>query len=426
MNKKFNTSREWVFYHVEKYGRDWVAKNYIKHIDEIKEEPVQTQTFSRYIRRAIEKLKIKENGNDSPKTDYEEDRNKSSYTFMSSHEIRTLEDAVDYAKIDTVIWEPVRLRVNSWGSAENPNYQVRVECKRREQEPEEQIKNRFIEDISKHKIDYPKFKRSKKLSDIMMEVSIPDLHYGQLSWEGETNDQNYDIKIAEQMFLECVNYFIQISKNFNVSKILFPIGNDFFNVNSALNTTFSGTVQHEDCRWQKSFTYGRQMAVKAIDMLMTVADVYVPVVSGNHDVEKIFFLGETLSAWYHNTKQVEIDNSPLLRKYYDWGECLIGFDHGSKSGGKKKKLEDLPLIMADEVPELWYKAKYREIHTAHLHHQYAIEKRGVRVITLPSIVPLSAWAYAEGYNHLKEAQVHLWHKKEGKISTIYYKPNYVE
>jgi hypothetical protein len=352
----------------------------------------------------------------------------------TSAKIRSEEDLIAYAEIDMTVWKIKNFEVNSWEvtigkkntATEKPetytNFQVKARLEKRTEEPSKMIFDRFIEDTKNYSPKYPTFKRKKDVKDYMLEISIPDIHYGLLAWADETRDKHYDIKIAEQTFLDCVDYIIKATKDFKIKKILFPIGNDFFNVNSALNTTFNGTIQDEDCRWQKSFTFGRRMAIKAIDMLLTVADVEVPIIPGNHDLERIYYLGEVLKAWYKNTDQITIDNSPLHRKYYSWGKCLIGFDHGSKSRGRKMKLEDLPLIMADEVPKLWANAEYKEIHTAHLHSLRATEKRKVRIITLPSLVPLSAWASAEGYNHLKEAQAFLWHKERGNVSTIYYHP----
>ncbi len=421
-------SRDWVLKKIEENGRDWVEENYSVLCEEV-DNPVTTETYSRYIRWATSKLKMQRrksnNKKDSeyPSVDFEQyDDNLN--IVINSYDIRTLEQLLDYTRTNLAIWKVKRHRVNMWGSKENPSFQVRAELERRKEEPKESIIEEFKKDAFKYSPQYPKIKRRKQNDNLLLEVSIPDAHLGLLAWGEETGDANYDIKIAKEKYIECVDNIIQICKVYPIKKILFPIGNDFFNVDSAENTTFSGTPQHEDCRYQKSFTLGRQMAVQAIDMLLTIANIEIPIIPGNHDLQRSYYLGESLYSWYRNTDQVIVDNRPLLRKYYKWGKCLIGLDHGTKSGGRKKKPDDAPLIMASEVPELWGETEFREMHTGHLHSYSVMEKMGVRVLVLPSLAPSSAWSYAEGYKHLKEAQAHLWHKEKGKILTTYYKPTY--
>lgn len=418
-----NSSREWVFKNIKDKGRSWVEENYDLHCQEVK-NPTSTESYSRYIRSASAFYNEKRIKEDHPKVDYEEDDNTMNI-ISKSHNIRTLEQLLDYTRTNLAIWKVKKHRVNSWGSPTNPNFQVRAELERRKEQSKDSILEDLEKNVSKYSFKYPKIKRKLKADNkLMLEISIPDLHLGQLSWAKETKDVHYNIKIAKSVFIETLDYFVKLAKGYNISKILFPIGNDYFNVNSALNTTFSGTPQDEDCRWQKSFTYGHEMAVQGIDMLSSIADVDVLIIKSNHDMEKTFYLGEVLKAWYRLNSNVTIDNEPSDRKYYLWGKNLIGFDHGH---GPQRKINELPLVMADEAPEFWSESKYREIHTAHLHSKRLLEIRGVRILTLPSLVPLSAWGAENAYGNFKEATAMLWDAEEGKKFEMYYHPeNYTE
>lgn len=378
---------------------------------------LNTETLSRYKRKA---LSINEPMDKTEISDEQDNDNR--ILSARSANITSLDDLLEYSKVDLSVWEVSRHVVNSWEVTNSEgntytNYQVKAWLSAKKQESIEDIINSFREKADKYSPVYPNVIIKDKEDGTLLEPSIPDLHLGQLSWGKETGRQNYDVKIAYSLLIDAVEYIIEHTRQFNVDRIVFPIGNDYFNVNSALNTTFAGTPQDEDCRWQKSFTYGLEMAVEAIDRLQAVAPVDVKIIPGNHDYEKSFYLGEVLRAWYRKCNNVNIDNSPITKKYYSYGNTLIGYTHGNKI-----KADKLPLIMATDVPDLWSKSKYREYHVAHFHHKMEDEFRQVRVITLPSLVPISAWAANAGYDHLREAVANIYDKQRGQIASINYRP----
>ena len=381
---------------------------------------------------SLDELKAEQDKNDPQnKTECKDEQSENDRVITTkSADIKSLEDLVKYSGIDLKIWKIVRHVINSWevtigkrGTATGKpetytNYQVKAWLEKITGVTVETILEQFIEDAVKHSPIYPDGPKAEEQAEgVMVEISIPDLHFGLLSWAQETGDHNYDIKISETIFIEAVEYLLSVSGSYLIDRVLFVIGNDFFNVNSALNITAAGTPQDEDVRWQKTFSLGRRMCVEAIDRCRTIAPVDVVIVPGNHDVERSFYLGESLEAWYHNTDNVEVDNRPLSRKYRLYGNSLIGFEHG-----RNVKLKDLPLVMADEVPDLWAKSKFREIHTADKHHDATIETRGVRVRTIPSLAPASAWMAGKAYRAVKEAQVFVWSKENGNIALMRYHP----
>jgi predicted phosphodiesterase len=357
----------------------------------------------------------------------ERDRKSRTITTRSA-DITTLEELLEYSQVDLRVWRVKRHIVNSWevtmgagtsGSGKPrtfTNYQVKAWLERWEDESPALVVERYLEDIQNHTPRYPK-KTPKVRNGRLAVLSVPDLHLGLLAWGRETGSLNYDSKIAERLFIAAVDYLLEAIKVYRISKILFVMGNDYFNSNSAANITYAGTPQHEDDRWQKTFTRGRRMAVEGTDRCLSLAPVDIIVVPGNHDYERAFFLGEVLDAWYRKCKNVDVDNSPLQRKYYAYGSVLLGLTHG-----KTPKLDKLPLIMADEASELWGAAAYREILTGHTHGDRATEIRGVRVRTLPSLCPVSAWAAEEGYRNMQEAQAHVWDPEYGKVATVHYHP----
>ena len=344
---------------------------------------------------------------------------------VTSSDIRTLEELVAYCKIDLTKYKVVKFRCGAWGSAGNANFQTRgTFAPILDTVDIAQLIEDFRAEAAAHAPAYKKIRYSKKETGNMFEVGVPDLHHGQLSWGKETGNKNYDIKISEKLFLSAVDHLAYHAQRYEPEQIVFPIGNDFFNVNSRLKTTAAGTPQDEDCRYQKSFMTGLKMVVTAVDRLALTAPVIVVIVPGNHDLERAFYLGAALECWYRNHATVTVDNSPTFRKYIRWGKGLLGLTHGCDI-----KVQKLPLLMATEKPRMWADSLYREWHIGHLHHQQvqawkpSQEENGVRVRILSSLVAPSAWAAQHGYDSLCEAQGFIWNKAKGVEASFAYHPS---
>jgi transposase-like protein len=353
---------------------------------------------------------------------FEERENTATGSIITAEKPGTKEDAAKLFKVDLSIWEPERMVINSWdvtmklgsGDSKYPktetNYQVKVWFRLRKNEPTIEELSKIFQDLTKnYKPQNIKTIRRRKIdSSYMLELSIADLHLGKLAWHQETGE-NYDIKIARKRFMYCLNDLLDKSLSYDPKKILFVIGNDYFNADNPENMTAKGTVQDCDVRWQKRYMSGCKLMVDAVEVLRSICPVDIVVIPGNHDKQTSFYLGEWLSAWYKECKDVSINNCPLERKYYVWGNSLIGLTHGEKI-----KYNELPLIMATEVPELWSKTVFREIHTGHWHREIAHDIKGITVRSLKSPTGTDSWHYGKGFiGSIKGAEAFIWHNKYG-------------
>ncbi len=253
-----------------------------------------------------------------------------------------------------------------------------------------------VKDLLKNIIPAPfveKNKYEEKENSLLAEVNLADFHIGKLCWEEETGN-NYDIKTAVKIFRDAVDYKIFQLKKYPIEKILFPVGNDFFQVDNLQNTTTAGTQQDVDSRYGKMFREGTKLIIETIERLQKIAPVDVMVTAGNHDKMSIFFLGEILEIYYQNNPNVSVDTSLLPRKYYKYGKNLLGFTHGNDI-----KLVDLPMIMAVETPKWWGETKYRFVKCGHFHHQKMIlnEVSGIIVEIMPSLTGTDSWHKNKGY-----------------------------
>jgi len=343
------------------------------------------------------------------------------------HQIRTLEQLLAYCKVDLKRWVVTRHVVNMWGSESNPNFQVKawLTCKDQEVDGREEI-CKLIEDAKQYAPKYPEHPPYKKRNESgnLLEISLFDHHFGRMAWHKETRSQNYDVKISRELAISTIDYILSRAADITIDHILLPIGNDFFNVDNAIDTTARGTHQSEDDRWQKTFVRGRRLWVEIIERCLSIAPVTIKIISGNHDKERIFYLGDALECWFNKCELVTIDNSPAQRKYFEWGKCFIGFTHGHM-----EVKGSLINIMATEMPAEWARTKYREWHKGHLHtanakaFQILDEARGVREWILPSLVALSDWEAGKGYAALRESIAMLWNRDMGKTDMFMYHPN---
>jgi predicted phosphodiesterase len=338
-----------------------------------------------------------------------------------SSNIRTLEDLIDVCKIDLNIWEIERYIVNKWEVAakgsdgvmkHSPLYQVKAWLKKKEVTKAKEV----IELFKKELLALPRPVKTRNASGkYVYEISIPDLHLSKLCWGKETGYEDYDIKIASNLFKEAMHYLVSKVEVNTLDKIVLPIGNDFFNSEGLSGMTTKGTRQDDDSRWPKSFQVGCNLIAELVDELSKSVNVDIIIVPGNHDFERCFYLGEFLSAWYRNNDAVRIDNSPTSRKYVSFGKNLILFTHGNE-----EKAANLPLLMATENPN-FSDCKFRTAHLGHFHGTEMKEYNGVKVRILPSLCAPDAWHSNKGYvGNVRSATAFLYEKDNGEVANFYY------
>ena len=398
-----------------------------------------SQTLSCSKRRAREIVRMFKNGKranprqiqkQSDEVNFQASGDSAILESPSSSRVLTLEDLLTKTNIDLRNWEVDKYLVNKWDNYSvdggfNELYQIKAWLKKKISGFNLQ---EFIDEIKKDIASYtPHWEEPVKYNDQknnLVEINIFDLHYGKLCWAGETGE-NFDRKIAAKRFGTAIQDLIEKATLFGFDRILFPIGNDFYNVDNQDNTTTAGTRQHEDGRWQKTFLEGKQLLIDAIAYLREFAPVDVVLVPGNHDEQRSFYVATTLEAYFNNCNNVTIDIDPKQRKYIQYGKCMIGLSHGSGSDNKIIKPEEYPNIMASEDPKMWAKTKYREMHLGHIHHTKVLKTIttrdyiGITVRYLRSLTGRDAWHTRNGFIGVTQsAEAYIWNKENGLIANL--------
>jgi hypothetical protein len=341
--------------------------------------------------------------------------------------ICTLEQLLEHCKVDTEVWEVERFICNKWEMAYKdradegqvmPLFQVKAFLKRNKSvDFARQALERLIEKAKKHSPKYPILKKTPSKSGNVVEISPVDVHFGALIWGKETGGGDYDTSIAVHYFKEAVTALMQRTLNHNPEKALLVLGNDQQNSDNRAGGTEAGTPQNNDSRYQKVFDASCDASIWAIDAcLAQYGAVDIVIVPGNHDYISSYHLGKALQFWYRNFPNVNIDNSPNPKKYYEHGVNMLLLTHGNKG-----KLEDYDRTMAAEQPAMWGRTRWHEAHTGDKHHRRMIELKGATIRILPSLRPSCSWSAENHFvGAIRAAEAYVWSSREGLVGTACY------
>lgn len=383
---------------------------------------IARSTVNDWVRKHKEANKALE---EKKKESYKETETSASLTIDSkSFSIRTLDDLIEYSEIDQDVWEAVKVTTNKWEVFSNDHgaqmlYQIKADFRKRKAvEDAKDILDKVVGSACERSLYVPATKYSAE-TDLMLDISIADHHFGKLSW-GKQTEEPYNIEIAKEVYLKASENLLGRAPQ--VDNVLMVVGNDALHCDNSLNRTRSGNPLDCDTRWEKIFLTAFDAIRDSILMASELAPVHVSIVPGNHDMEKTFCLGHSLQCYFHNNNNVIIDNAPSPRKYYRWGNNLIGMTHGCD-----ETASTLPLIMAQECKEEWAKTEYRQWKIGHFHKKKATNYTagdtftGVEVVVSPSLCSADAWHHAKGYvKNVKSAIANIWDYNEGLVGNLQY------
>ena len=422
------------------YYRGFAEKNDdLELTNDLKQIPVNDKK-PLYLPKTIgEKTTYKENGYEAT-LEWVSDN-----TYPDNH-IKTLNELLIATDVDLEAWKVKEFSVNKWdvtsfhkeNSKTVQNFQVKARLEKNIKLINEKAVGEIFKEMVKNykppvtnylDFDITVNSRLCPTENNLLEISIFDLHLGKLAWAGETGE-NYDTKIASARFLEAINKLIESASGFQYSRILFPVGNDFFNSDNLNNTTTHGTPQSEDLRWQKTFNSGVKLLVDAINLLkQSGVPVDVIVIPGNHDFERSYYMGAFLEAWFNNDPVVNINNGASPRKYYKFGKVLLGLTHGGE-----EKESSLPQLMATDIESkpMWSKTTYHEWHLGHIHRKRSVnysvtdnrdrtlsEDLGVTIRYLSSLTGTEEWHHKKGFTGcIKAGEAFIWNDETGLIANL--------
>lgn len=318
--------------------------------------------------------------------------------------------------IDKDIWNATQIIGNQWGNTK----QLKIKFEKHETYLLKDAVENLIKNLDNSVIEHD-IQEYHEDNDTMLEISIYDHHFGKLAHKSETGN-DYDLKIAKNLYIEAVDTILKRSQGYNIERILFPIGQDLFHVNNEISTTEMGTFQDTDSRLSKIFETVQATLILCINKMLKVAPVDIVYVPDNHGPLNSYFMTKVLEAYYKDNPNVNVDSSPKCRKYYRYGNTLIGMTHGHM-----EKADILPLTMACEAKYDWCETKFHEIHCGHFHkkaekkYNTADSLGDVVLRYLPSLAGTDKWHMSKGFGTTRKfCECYLYDKVNGPVGSLIY------
>lgn len=247
-------------------------------------------------------------------------------------------------------------------------------------------------------------------ADLLAVYPLGDPHFGMYAWAQEAGD-DFDLTEAERLTCGAIDRLVAAAPAAHTG-LLLNLG-DFFHADDSRNQTpNSGHALDVDSRYAKVLQVGLRAVVYCLRrMLEKHQRVEAWMMPGNHDPHASFALALALDAFFANEPRVQVDLSPALFKFREFGRVLIGAHHGHAT-----KTADLPAVMAHDQAEAWGRTRYRYWYCGHIHHKFRDKEHpGVIVETFRTLAARDAWHSGKGYRAGRDAQLIVLHREFGEI-----------
>ena len=268
--------------------------------------------------------------------------------------------------------------------------------------------------IPANKVKLPKVNKSNK--HLMLEWPVFDPHHGMLAWADETGT-DYDHKISRHLQESAGKILFQSFGR--VRRTVIILGGDNQTADNSQGVTEkSGNVLDTDTRFAKMVWCSYETSVTCIEMAANFSDeVYVFVLSGNHDPHSAIHLTIQLHAYFRNVQNVKIDTSPEKHRFWRWGSTVFMGTHGDINEKRVAPYMMQQVIrrgMAHEPVERMM------VRMGHLHKRgrktpdMLTEEDGVIVERFPTLAAQEAYSVEAGYTSVRATSANLWHDRHGR------------
>ena len=285
------------------------------------------------------------------------------------------------------------------------------------------FKKDLLESLKKYAVPGPPLLKEPPAADNapIAILNLFDAHIDKLCLCIETGDES-SLEDNLRAFEEGFDSLLTNIASYHPRKIILPIGNDFFHTDNKKGTTVKGTPLEVNATFEDSFIAGLRAIRRCIDKAVQISQVTCPIVRGNHSGTKETLLGACLETLYEKEERVLILNDRRQRKYIKYGQNLFGFAHGDK---EYNQVGNLPLLMAEEVKELWSSTTYREWFLGDRHHKMeykfmrAKDYIGCTIRFLRSVGTTDKWHHENGYGTSpRTAEAFIYDYNKGMVASF--------
>jgi hypothetical protein len=242
---------------------------------------------------------------------------------------------------------------------------------------------------------------------------ITDYHMGMLAWHEETNGDDWDLKIAEELIIK---WFAQaIYQSPNADQAVFAQMSDFLHFDGMdAVTPASKHLLDVDSRFSKLVRSSIRVLRTIIDMLLQKhQNLHIIMADANHDPVSQIWLREWFAVMYENEPRVSVDRSPNPYNAFEFGKTALFFHHGHK-----RKVSNVSEVFAGQFREIFGRTKYAYGHTGHLHHTEVKENGLMTIEQHRTLAPADAYSARGGWLSGRDAKVITYDKRFGEVSRL--------
>lgn len=242
---------------------------------------------------------------------------------------------------------------------------------------------------------------------------ITDYHMGMLAWHEETNGDDWDLKIAEELI---VKWFAQaIYQSPHADQAVFAQMSDFLHFDGMdAVTPASKHLLDVDSRFSKLVRSSIRVLRTIIDMLLQKhQNLHIIMADANHDPVSQIWLREWFAVMYENEPRVSVDRSPNPYNAFEFGKTALFFHHGHK-----RKVNNVSEVFAGQFREIFGRTKYAYAHTGHMHH-LDVKENGLMIVEQHrTLAPADAYSARGGWLSGRDAKVITYDKRFGEVSRL--------
>jgi len=273
----------------------------------------------------------------------------------------------------------------------------------------------LIEGLSTQIVKAKSVKASTKkiTNELVSAVIIGDAHIGSLAHAVETLGEDHDLETATEDIRAAIDYLIDVAPASETGWLI-NVG-DFIHVNDHHNNTYGSTPQDTSANFSVVLRAAGLTLRYCVDQMLTkFRNVVVVNARGNHDLSSALALNLYMQAVYENEPRVQIPDNDAKFHFIEFGECLIGINHGDKINASR-----LAGVMTRNAAEAWGRTSFRRWWLGHIHHKITEEHdSGIVLESFNTLAPIDAWHSGAGYGSEQRITMITLHKKFGEVQRV--------
>jgi hypothetical protein len=245
---------------------------------------------------------------------------------------------------------------------------------------------------------------------LLNQYTVTDMHFGSLAWHEETGDADYDLAIAEKLWMDWFTAAIQLSPR--AKRAVFAQIGDLLHHDSHESVT--PTHRHiidSDSRLQKVIRTVIRCLRKTIRMLLEKHEhVHIIMADANHDPASEAWLREMFAAFYEDEPRITVEQSADTYYAVEHGKVSLFYHHSHRRTGEK-----LAATLAGKFREIYGRTKVSYAHTGHRHSDALTPTDVMKVEQHETLAARSSYEAHGGWLSGRSAKVITYHEDYGEV-----------